>query len=100
MHASRVDSSMQTVATGSSAQCSDAVAELTSRQRQQVGGFVTFLLQQNEKMNLTGGVSACCPSTCCSQHATKQLIHASDMHETHPSCAVPRHASRNPCMSS
>ena len=34
----------------------DAVAGLTDMQQSQVDGFVTFLLQQNEKMNLTGRV--------------------------------------------
>ncbi len=38
----------------SAAQRVDSMAELTSSQRQQVDGFVTFLLQENEKMNLTG----------------------------------------------
>jgi hypothetical protein len=37
----------------------DAVAGLTVNQRGQVDGFVTFLLQQNEKMNLTGRLAAC-----------------------------------------
>lgn len=54
MHASHVDSSIQSVAADSAAQRVDSLAALTSRQRQQVDGFVTFLLQENEKMNLTG----------------------------------------------
>ncbi len=54
LHASHVDSSIQSVAADSAAQRVDSLAALTSRQRQQVDGFVTFLLQENEKMNLTG----------------------------------------------
>ena len=60
LHASRVDSSMPSAGAGCAAQCPDGLDELTSTQRKQVDGFITFLLQQNEKMNLTGGVSTCC----------------------------------------
>ena len=60
LHASRADSGMQPAVADTAAQRVDSVADLTSRQRQQVDGFVTFLLQENEKMNLTGACLACC----------------------------------------